>query len=237
MTESALPKSSSLETPPLPWTFLDTWIGLGLFLLVYIGTGVLVLHLPEEDWILTTYLLVYQPLQFLPILAYMLYRRASLADLGFRRGQPNVLALGCGLFVVVYGVSMVNNLAWALLGVDVQAQDFASLMSSLDQPAILLVTGSLFAPLFEEAIIRGYLFAGLRQKWGWLTAALVSSAIFGVIHLSISAFIPTFLMGFLFCYLYHRSNSLWPGIILHTLVNSFSLCTLLAVVKYVPNLL
>jgi membrane protease YdiL (CAAX protease family) len=35
--------------------------------------------------------------------------------------------------------------------------------------------------------------------------------------------IPTFILGCLLAYVYHRSNSVWPGITLHFLVNAFGL--------------
>jgi membrane protease YdiL (CAAX protease family) len=53
---------------------------------------------------------------------------------------------------------------------------------------------------------------------------LLSGFIFAVAHLDLVVLIPTFVLGCLLAYVYHRSNSLWPGIILHFLVNSFGLC-------------
>jgi hypothetical protein len=164
-------------------------------------------------------------------------RGATWADVGFQKAQPNVLALGCGLLILALGVTFVNNLIWLFLGFEVQAQQFSGIFQQLDQPALFLITGMFLAPLFEETIFRGFLFGGLRQRLGWRNAALLSSAIFGAMHLSFAAFIPTFALGFLFAYLYQRSNSIWPGIILHTLLNSFSLCTLFMVTQYTPGLL
>jgi membrane protease YdiL (CAAX protease family) len=52
---------------------------------------------------------------------------------------------------------------------------------------------------------------------------LLSSAIFAIAHLQLAALIPTFILGNVLAYVYHRSNSLWPGMILHFLVNAFGL--------------
>lgn len=216
---------------PLPWSLRDTWIGFALFLAFMVGFSLLLLLLPQEGWALTVYVLVYQPVQFIPILILLRIRRAAWTDLGLRKASPNVMALGCGLVVLLLAVNAINNLVMFSLGVDVQAEQFSDLLASLDQPAVMLITGILFAPLFEEMTFRGFLFAGLRQKLGWVNAALISSGIFAVSHLSVAAFIPTFALGFLFTYLYQKSNSLWPGIILHTLINSVSLCALLVIVQ------
>ena len=78
--------------------------------------------------------------------------------------------------------------------------------------------------MVEEIFFRGFLFQGFRQKYGWVNAALLSSAIFAAAHLDPVALIPTFVLGIVLAYVYHRSNSLWPGIILHFLVNAFGLC-------------
>ncbi len=226
--ETILPDNAERR---VPWSLRDTIIGFGLFVAVMVGVAFLPVLLKDTNWGLSLYVLIYQPIQFIPIWILLRLRGGSLADLGLRKAQPNVLALGCGLMVALFFVNIVNNLIMFALGVEVQAQQFTDLLGSLDQPALLLITGMVFAPLFEEMIFRGFLFAGLRQKMGWGWAALVSSAIFGAGHLSIAAFIPTFALGLLFAYLYQRSNSIWPGIIIHTLINSVSLCLLMALMQ------
>lgn len=216
---------------PVPWSLRDTIIGFGLFIVVMVGLSLLPVLLKDKTQGLSLYLLIYQPIQFIPIWIILRLRGGSLADLGLRKAEPNVLALGCGLMAAALFINLVNNLVMFALGVEVQAQQFTDLLGSLGHPAFMLIAGIIFAPLFEELVFRGFLFAGLRQKmkWGW--AAVISSAIFGAGHLSIAAFIPTFTLGLLFTYLYQRSNSIWPGIIIHTLINSASLCLLTAMMQ------
>ena len=52
-------------------------------------------------------------------------------------------------------------------------------------------------------------------------AALIRD--FAAAHLDLVALIPTFILGCVLAYVYHRSNSVWPGVILHFLVNAFGL--------------
>jgi membrane protease YdiL (CAAX protease family) len=61
---------------------------------------------------------------------------------------------------------------------------------------------------------------------------LLSSAIFGVAHLDLVSLIPTFVLGVVLAYVYHRSNSVWPGIILHFLVNMFGLFSAYVLSQY-----
>jgi membrane protease YdiL (CAAX protease family) len=88
----------------------------------------------------------------------------------------------------------------------------------------------------EELFFRGFLFQGFRQKYGWVNGMLLSSAIFGMAHLDLAALIPTFILGSLLAYMYHRTNSVWPGIILHVLVNAIGLFAAYAATQ-MPNLI
>ena len=78
------------------------------------------------------------------------------------------------------------------------------------------------APLVEEVFFRGFLFAGFREKYGWKIAAGISAAFFALVHLQPLTALPIFLLGYLFAYVYERSNSLWLPILLHFSVNGFA---------------
>jgi membrane protease YdiL (CAAX protease family) len=227
----AIPETMSVESAPqVPWTVKDAWTGFVSFFIMFVGLG-LVRGIFEKSGILYLWLLLYQPLQFVPIWIILRMRNASWKDLGFKTARPNVLALGCGFVVLAFGVNFINNIVMVLFKIPIQAEKFFGLASNLDSPTTFLIAGIFIAPLFEETIFRGFLFPGLRQKLGWEKAAIISSAIFGFCHLQIAAFIPTFVLGLVFCYLYQRSSSIWPGIILHTVVNSFGLCLLVIVAQ------
>lgn len=92
------------------------------------------------------------------------------------------------------------------------------------------------APFAEELFFRGFFFQGLRQKYGWNRAALFSSLLFGAAHGQLAALLPTFLLGYVLAFIYQRSNSIWPGIILHFLINSMGMCALLITLTSSPGL-
>jgi len=218
------------SAPQVPWTVKDALVGFVLFFITYLGIGV-VGHALEKSWMLSLWLLLYQPLQFIPVWIILRLRKATWVDLGFKAAQPNVLALGCGFVALAFVVNFVNNIVMVLLKIPIQAEKFFGIAGNLGSPVALLIAGIFIAPLFEETIFRGFFFPGLRQKLGWKKAALVSSAFFGFCHLQVAAFIPTFFLGLVFSYLYQRSSSIWPGIILHTTVNSFGLCLLVMIAQ------
>src|SRR4030095_10440608 len=110
-----------------------------------------------------------------------------------------------------------------LLGVDTQGAKIVKMFSELSSPFWFSIVAALVAPFVKETFFRVFLFQGFRTHYGWKTGMLLSSAIFAAAHLDLAALIPTFILGNVLAYLYHRSNSVWPGIFLHFLVNAFGL--------------
>ncbi len=85
--------------------------------------------------------------------------------------------------------------------------------------AALLAAG-IIAPVAEEIFFRGFLFAGLRDRWGLAAGLVLSSVIFGLVHLTPGVMVPIILMGMLLAWLYQATGSLWPPILLHGVYNA-----------------
>jgi membrane protease YdiL (CAAX protease family) len=97
------------------------------------------------------------------------------------------------------------------------------LFQDLASPWLLFLGGAIIAPVVEEIFFRGFVFGGLRPRYGWVKAAAISSAAFAVLHLTPTAILPIFILGFIFAFLYQISGSIWPGILMHILTNSLAL--------------
>ena len=134
-----------------------------------------------------------------------------------------MLGLGCGLLVGAYLVILLHNLILLGLGIDTQGESILRLIEMLESPVWFFLVGVVFAPFVEEIFFRSFLFQGFRQNYGWKRATLLSSAVFAAAHLDPASLIPTFVLGMVLAYLFHKSNSVWPGMILHFLVNAFGL--------------
>lgn len=82
---------------------------------------------------------------------------------------------------------------------------------------------ALLAPILEELLFRGAIENRLLQQWKnpW-AGIVVSSLIFGVIHMNPAQIPFAFLIGLMFGWLYYRTGSLLPGIIGHVLNNSIA---------------
>jgi membrane protease YdiL (CAAX protease family) len=84
------------------------------------------------------------------------------------------------------------------------------------------------APVTEELIFRGLILKGFLQRFSVLKAAILSSILFGLVHLNPWQFVSGSLLGLLFAWWYARTGSLWPSLLGHAFVNgSFWLFALL----------
>jgi len=90
--------------------------------------------------------------------------------------------------------------------------------------AVSLVEYVIFAPLFEELVFRGLLFAILRRKFRFLPAALMSAGIFGVAHgYGLVGLLSVCWSGVLWAWIYEKTGSLLPGILAHA-INNLLVC-------------
>ncbi len=171
-------------------------------------------------------MLSYELVYLLPVALILLLKRAKLETLGLRNFSLEKLALGCGLLLGAYVLIITHNILLTFLGIAPQGEYLAELFGTDAKVGMLVFVGVVLAPFVEEVFFRGFLFGGLREKYGWKKAALISAAVFSIVHLQVAILIPAFLLGFLFAYLYQRSQSIWPAIILHLSVNSFTFASI-----------
>ncbi len=84
------------------------------------------------------------------------------------------------------------------------------------------------APLFEEALFRGYLFPVLRQRFGFGVAAVLSAGLFSIVHLDLDTLLPLWLLGILFAFVRHVSGATWGAVLCHALFNLLNLALMWA---------
>jgi len=77
----------------------------------------------------------------------------------------------------------------------------------------------LAAPLSEEFLFRGLIFGGLRRSMAVLPSAVVSAAIFAVVHPPLSM-LPVFILGLCTAWSYQRSKTLLAPMLVHALYNA-----------------
>tara|TARA_B100000029_G_scaffold169637_1_gene165884 strand:- start:4 stop:861 length:858 start_codon:yes stop_codon:yes gene_type:complete len=78
---------------------------------------------------------------------------------------------------------------------------------------------AVFTPIVEELLFRGLVLDLLSENYGKWISILVSSVIFGFLHIHPISIFNAFCGGMIYGYLRIRTDSLWPSIILHALWN------------------
>ena len=77
------------------------------------------------------------------------------------------------------------------------------------------------APFLEEMLFRGIILRSFLHQYSRTASILGSSLLFGVAHLNIYQFVTAFIAGIVLGWLYERTRSLWPCILLHAAGNTF----------------
>ncbi|HSG45873.1 MAG TPA: type II CAAX endopeptidase family protein [Anaerolineales bacterium] len=221
----------------VPWKPIDNWVAIILLVIIVVGMLVAAVSGWGERVAQNASLIIVQLIYLVPVIVVFAYRRVPIRSLGFGKFDWATMGLGCGLLIVSYMFILVHNMVLTFLGVDTQGEQILEIFAMLESPIWFILVGVVFAPIIEEIFFRGFLFQGFRQQYGWLRAGLLSSAIFAIGHLDPVALIPTFILGCLLAYMYHRSNSVWPGIILHFLVNAMGMCAAYAMTQLPPDLI
>jgi membrane protease YdiL (CAAX protease family) len=110
-----------------------------------------------------------------------------------------------------------------LIGADIMPEDQKDmLMKLMKEPEGYIVVGIL-VPVAEEMVFRGAILRKLlelfhsRMYW-W--AIVLSALLFGVVHGNMAQGLHAFLLGLLLGWMYWRTNSIVPGIVLHWINNT-----------------
>ncbi len=236
MEENQVPVEKEAQTYSVPWSVGDTWLGVVLLVLLSVGMLVAVFIGINAQFMQNIGVLFLEMIYILPIVLIFLWRRIHWKYLGFGRFTTDVMRTGCGLLIGGYAIIYLHNMLLDFFGFSVQSEQISEIFDQLESPIWFFITGAVIAPIVEEIFFRGFLFQGFRQKYGWMPAIFLSSAIFGAAHLDPVSLIPTFVLGCVLAYVYHRSNSVWPGILFHAAINSFSLCAVYVLSQY-PGLI
>lgn len=101
---------------------------------------------------------------------------------------------------------------------DLMEQTFNVILTSFW--GIIAVT--LLGPFIEELIFRGAITQFLLEKYNPKVAILTSALIFGLIHMNPVQIFGGFLMGLFLGWIYYKTRSLLPVLIIHIVNNSLS---------------
>ena len=156
--------------------------------------------------------------------------RLPLARLGLRppAQQADFIVLPlAGIALSVAGVLLADALYEALSrGQPPPPQTSVRLLSGVRDPGLralaLLVVG-IVAPIAEEILFRGVVFRILWRRLNLTGGVVLSAVLFSAAHLDPAHALHLAAIGMVLAWIVSRSGSLYPGMILHALINTAGL--------------
>ena len=133
---------------------------------------------------------------------------------------------GTLLWVALFSLGTIIPLSFLYeqLGIEMD-ENTQQIFSSLMKEPWGYVAVGILAPLAEEVVFRGAILRtllGIMSKKNHWVAIMISAAIFGVVHANLAQFVNALLMGLLLGWMYYRTGSLVPGILLHWVNNTMA---------------
>ena len=231
------------QPQPVPWGFRDSiWGLLGGLLLVFIVPPLLVLpfdpNLADPDKASDAAILAAQALFDVGLVLVAIgmasqwrFRlRDALPLLGLRSFRPSAI----GWMFAMLGAYYLFAGLFAAYVLKPDQEDIGKQLGVCN-PGIGIVIAAVvaitvIAPVAEEIFFRGFFFAGLRSGWSLWPSALLSGAVFGLVHAPTgpTAAIPLAALGAGLAWLYNKTDSLWPCIFAHFINNALAISIVVA---------
>jgi membrane protease YdiL (CAAX protease family) len=130
-------------------------------------------------------------------------------------GYP-VVALG-SLVPLAIGLSLAIALAQVIPPDPSVALLYEQMTWQAAIPFVLFI--SLAPGIGEELLFRGYMQKRLLERWSPTAAILVTSLLFGLMHVTPHSVANAFVIGLFLGVLAWRTGSVWPGVVCHAFIN------------------
>lgn len=193
----------------------------GIFALGYLG-------ILQNDW-LSSFLIQIVVMFALPMLMYTLIVSKSFKktfkDTGFKKISGRMIATAFLLGIILY---LINNFVANVFSGIISFFGYESLSSTktiqLNYSLLLkeFLLSAILPAICEEFLHRGILLFSGKKTGNTRYALIISSILFGLIHLNINQFFYAAILGYLMGYVTIISDSIYPAIIIHFCNNFLS---------------
>lgn len=199
---------------------------LGLYLVGIVMLGFWMTQIPDEQAIFRINLggagngLV----GLVALLAAYTLRVRNLSAFGFRPTRRRWLLVGVILGIAAFGgCFVIEGVYFHFITepnnqLDFQIAAKGGALSLL----VLIITGAILTPLGEEFIFRSVIANALNRYGAWV-GVVGSAGIFGVVHGFNVIFFDAFMVGILTGILFRKTDSVWPGVVVHMVYNGLNL--------------
>jgi len=232
----------------IKWKFSDSLISLLIFIPLLLALliplalllGISSIHISTtleniNTWsILVSYLIQVGVMFGLVWFFAIKLRRARWSELGLRSyGIFRSLLLALAAFVFVFA----SNITYGMIASrffsmeDLQSRVLKVILSGKVSLALLIPIVIFVAPVVEEIFFRGFIYPAFRKKMGVVWGILLSALVFAIFHFEPYQIPPLLIIGAILAFIYERTRSLVPTILLHGLNNGFYMLILMVFMK------
>lgn len=148
-------------------------------------------------------------------------RQLSWGRVGLKPVAP--LAIGFGLLIGMLYIPVnlfINTSVLNLLNIEMTQEAIngplnISSDTSLPIAFLLILLAGVIVPFAEEVFFRGVLLDWLRWRYGVGVGIIVSSIVFGVLHVNPGSIISISILGLLCAVAAHKTGSIWTAVAIH----------------------
>ncbi|RBW67580.1 CPBP family intramembrane glutamic endopeptidase [Bacillus taeanensis] len=209
------------------WWILTTYILMQLSSLV--GMPVLI-NLEVTNSIEET-IAVWSMISFTTGLIIILALLKNTGDYPFKRSEKASPAQAAGwaifgIFLAYMAQALAVTIEMNVFGIEPGSENTQELMTIAKAFPLFIILTSIIGPILEEIVFRKVIFGSLYARFNFWISALISSIIFGLVHMELSHLLIYSAMGFTFAFLYVKTKRILVPMIAHVSMN-----TLVAIVQ------
>lgn len=145
--------------------------------------------------------------------------KETLSEVGFKKISFKAVLLcfliGIIAFILNIAVASIFNGLIRSLGYNPSSSGTSETNTSLIYFFLQVLTVSILPAVCEEFLHRGVLLRGLSKSISVKSALIISSLLFGLMHLNIAQFFYASILGLLIGFVSIVGKSIWPAIIIH----------------------
>ncbi len=163
----------------------------------------------------------------LPTIIFLKSKGENIPErLGFHKIKISTVLLTVLLTLAASPIATFANLLSQLFVANTFVQASGDMLEG--SVVLTLIGMSVMAPICEEITFRGFLFNGIKGISSVIKAALISSLLFGLMHLNLNQFCYAFVLGVILALANQASGSTWTSVIMHSIYNLIN--TLLVII-------
>lgn len=140
------------------------------------------------------------------------------------KSAPGQIILWTILGIILAYISQIIaiNIEVHLFGIKTSSENTATLMDITRSAPVFMVIISLIGPILEEIVFRKIIFGALYKRMNFFIAATISSLLFAVVHQEPQHILIYASMGFVFAFVYVKTNRILVPILAHMTLNTIT---------------